>query len=160
TDMGAIALNYYRNGFHFLYPQIRWGGNGPGYVETEFPLVPFMTAVLFKAFGTAQWVQVIVPLLAGMGLVWATYRFGSDLYDRWTGLAAGAIVASVPTLTMLTTTGMWPDPPTLLFATLGLFLLSRWQKGDKQADFIYGGLCIALAIMLKLPTLYIGVPIT
>ena len=36
TDTAAIARNFYYNGFNILYPQIDWGGAGPGYVESEF----------------------------------------------------------------------------------------------------------------------------
>ena len=30
TDTAAIARNFYYNGFNILYPQIDWGGTGPG----------------------------------------------------------------------------------------------------------------------------------
>ena len=42
SDVAAIARNYYENGFHFAYPQIDWAGDAPGYVGTEFPILPFL----------------------------------------------------------------------------------------------------------------------
>lgn len=28
ADTAAMARNYYKQGFHFLYPQVDWGGGG------------------------------------------------------------------------------------------------------------------------------------
>src|SRR5262245_48409197 len=77
ADMASIALGFLRNGFHLLYPQIFWGGDGPGYVETEFPLIPFLTAILFKVFGAHEVLWLVIPQLCGLGLVFATYAFGT-----------------------------------------------------------------------------------
>ena len=69
TDLAAIALNYYRNGFDFLHPQILWGGNGPGYVEMEFPLTPVLASpCCIRVFGVHDWVALAIPMMFGIGL--------------------------------------------------------------------------------------------
>jgi hypothetical protein len=40
SDVAMIAENFSRNGFHVFFPQINWAGPAPGYVGTEFQLVP------------------------------------------------------------------------------------------------------------------------
>ena len=80
TDLASIALNYYRNGFHFAQPQVMWGGAGPGYVEMEFPLQVFATALLFKLFGAHDWLCLIFPSIWGFGLVWVTANFSRYLF--------------------------------------------------------------------------------
>jgi len=45
SDVAAIARNYFLGGFHFARPQIDWAGDQPGYVGTEFPILPFTAAV-------------------------------------------------------------------------------------------------------------------
>jgi hypothetical protein len=46
TDIGGIARNFYREGMNLFYPRIDWRGDGPGYVEMEFPLYPwFLPAI-------------------------------------------------------------------------------------------------------------------
>ena len=47
-DVAAIARNFEQNGFHFAYPQIDWAGDSPGYVGTEFPILPFVAAICYK----------------------------------------------------------------------------------------------------------------
>jgi 4-amino-4-deoxy-L-arabinose transferase-like glycosyltransferase len=159
TDMAAIARNFARNGFHLFYPQVQWGGDGPGYVEMEFPIVPFLTGALLRLFRFGEWVNLVIPLICGFGIVWVTYRFGRHLADEGVGLAAGVLAAVAPTLVTLTTTGLYADPPMVLFATLGLYLLVRWWAEDRQNDLWLGSTCISLAILLKLTALYIGIPV-
>src|SRR5262249_25225951 len=56
TDVAMIADNFYRHGFKLLYPEVNWGGNAPGYVVTEFPLVPFLASILYVGFGVQDWI--------------------------------------------------------------------------------------------------------
>ena len=56
ADVAMIAENFYRHGFHLFYPQINWAGPAPGYVGTEFPLVPFLAAGLYRIFGVQDWI--------------------------------------------------------------------------------------------------------
>jgi len=159
ADLASIALSYYRNGFHFAYPQVFWGGNGPGYVEMEFPIVPFVTGFLLKLLGVHEFVFVLLPLLCGFGLVWITYRFGSYFFDAKAGVAGGLIVAAVPVLVMLTNQGQYADPPMVFFASLGLYWFVLWSDDGGWARLAAGTACVALAVLVKLTGLYIGVPI-
>src|SRR5215471_13232568 len=56
SDVAAIARNFFQNGFHFSRPQIDWAGDQPGYVGTEFPILPFIAALCYKLFGVHEWV--------------------------------------------------------------------------------------------------------
>ena len=53
ADTAAMARNFHQNGYMFFYPQVDWGGDTPGYVETECPVYPFAVAVLYSRFGVA-----------------------------------------------------------------------------------------------------------
>src|SRR2546421_9822574 len=63
SDVAAIARNYFENGFHFARPQIDWAGNERGYVGTEFPILPFVTAILYNSFGVHEWIGRIQGVL-------------------------------------------------------------------------------------------------
>ena len=56
SDVAAIARNFNENGFHFAYPQIDWAGGAPGYVGTEFPILPFLAAICYKIAGVHEWI--------------------------------------------------------------------------------------------------------
>ncbi len=51
-----------------------------------------------RLFGTAPWVVRLPAFIAGVLLVPAVYWLGKRLYNRWTGLAAGCLVAWFPAL--------------------------------------------------------------
>jgi 4-amino-4-deoxy-L-arabinose transferase-like glycosyltransferase len=156
TDLAAIANNYYRNGFHFFYPQILWGGAGAGHVETEFPLQPFLTALLFKVFGQHDALCEVLPLAFGFGIVWVTAALGRYLFGNVAGLAAGIGVAISPTLVNITSYGMWADPPMVFCGALGIYWLLRWSDGGSSWRLWAGTAAIALAILFKINGLYLG----
>src|SRR6266705_5000232 len=56
SDVAAIARNFSERGFHFAYPQIDWAGDAPGYVGTEFPILPFVAAICYKVAGIQEWI--------------------------------------------------------------------------------------------------------
>src|SRR6266576_206689 len=56
SDVATIARNLSENGFRFAYPQIDWAGDAPGYVGTEFPVLPFVAAICYKFFGVHEWI--------------------------------------------------------------------------------------------------------
>ena len=63
SDVAAIARNFLQNGFRFGYPQIDWAGNAPGYVGTEFPILPFIAAVCYKFAGVHEWIGRIQAVI-------------------------------------------------------------------------------------------------
>jgi hypothetical protein len=159
ADLASIALNFSRNGMNLLHPQVLWGGRGPGYVEMEFPLVPFVTGMLYRLFGVHEWLNLVIPIPVGLALVGVTYLLAHRLAGRTAALIAGATVAVSPTLVMLTTTGLWPDPPMLLCSTLGLYLLVRWTEEGRLRDLAFGACSISLAVLLKPTALHVGLPV-
>jgi 4-amino-4-deoxy-L-arabinose transferase-like glycosyltransferase len=158
TDMASIAINYCRNGFDFMMPQVQWGGNGPGYVETEFPLLFFLVAILFKVFGVGPWPALVVPLISGLGLVVVVYLFCQEVFDATSAFLAGIFAAVSPPMTAMSI-ALWPDPPMIFCGALGLYALYRWTKSGGWGAFVLGGVFTSLSILLKLTGLYLGLPI-
>ena len=158
ADLAAIALNYYRNGFDFLHPQILWGGNGPGYVEMEFPLLPYCVAVLYSVFGVHDWVALVIPMMCGIGLAVVVNKLTTHFFGAAAGFIAGLFVATAPTWLAMST-GLWPDAPPVFCGTLGLYLLARWVDEGSTGHFIVAACVVSLAILLKLTSLYLGLPI-
>ena len=62
SDTATIARNFAENGMQLFFPQINWGGAGPGYVETEFPLMPWLSAALYLVFGEHAWLGRLLSL--------------------------------------------------------------------------------------------------
>jgi hypothetical protein len=158
TDLAAIALDYYRNGFDFLHPQILWGGNGPGYVEMEFPLLPYCIALMYSLFGVHDWVALVIPMVCGIGLAVGANRLTKHFFGPAAALIAGLLVATAPTWLAMST-GLWPDAPPVFCGTLGLYMLARWVDDDSTRRLVAAAGLVSAAILLKLTSLYLGVPV-
>ncbi len=64
ADTQTIALNFVESGTNILWPQIAWGGSGPGYVETELQLYPRILSLIMRVYGPSEWAGQLVSLLA------------------------------------------------------------------------------------------------
>lgn len=158
ADMSSIAMNYLHNGFRFLYPQIDWGGAGPGYVEMEFPIIPFLTAILFKVFGIHNVYALVIPFGCGLGVVIAVYLLARKLYGSGVGVVAAMFVALSPLLSLASQTFLG-EPTLLLCAILSVYFLIQWAETGRMRDYLLSALCTTLAVLLKLTALYVGLPL-
>src|SRR5688572_6859370 len=73
----------------YLLPTIDWAGPAPGYVGTEFPLVPFLALLLYLLLRVQEWI--------GRFLL-ARARFGWVLFYYLTLETLAAEVKAVPLL--------------------------------------------------------------
>src|SRR6185503_20740291 len=73
VDTAAIARNFYEGSLNPFSPKVDWGGPN-GLVETEFPLVPWVTAVLYRAFGFHEVLGRLPVIAFSVALIIAVYR--------------------------------------------------------------------------------------
>jgi hypothetical protein len=158
ADLSSVAMNYLHNGFRFLYPQIDWGGAGPGYVEMEFPIIPYITAIFFKVFGIHDIWTMVIPFLCGIGVVVAIYKLTERLYNSSFALVAALFAGSSPLLWLASQTFLG-EPALILCSILSIHYLLRWSDTDRARDYVFSVVFTSLAALLKLTALYIGLPI-
>ena len=157
TDSATIALNYLHGGFRFLYPQVNWGGAGPGYVETEFPLIPYVTAVLYRLFGIHDALALLIPIASGFGLVASVYLLVRHVHGCAAAFFAGAFTALSPAVA-ISATGMFHDAFMLFLGVAGLYLLARWVEENRRWQFLTSACAVALALLEKPTVLHLGIP--
>lgn len=169
SDVAAIARNFYANGFHFAYPQIDWAGNEPGYVGTEFPILPFLAALTYRMAGIHAWIGRSQTLfLFGLSLPF----FFLLMRKLCNGTAAcwALIFYSFAPLQIMASRCFMPDVPSLSLSIVGLYLFLRWNEATVAAApnrgskahyplLLASALAISLAILMKIPTALIGVPL-
>ncbi|HTR82062.1 MAG TPA: glycosyltransferase family 39 protein [Bacteroidota bacterium] len=158
ADTAAIAKNFYENGFRLLFPQIDWGGNSPGYVESEFQLYPFLVALLYKIFGVDDMIGRLLSVLFSAatvgGLYLLTKKYCSDRVALWS-----AFIYAVIPLNIYFGRAFMPEPAMLMFSVFGIYWFSEWLDRGGTIYFVSSLLCIALAALLKIPALYLGLPL-
>jgi len=175
SDVAAIARNYFSNGFHFAYPQIDWAGDEPGYVGTEFPVLPYIVAICYKLAGVHEWigrVQSVIFFAASLPFFFLLVR------DAWHGHPAhgpsagpeghfaGEIAAtwalffySFAPLNVMASRCFMPDVPSLSLAIIGLYFFQRWIDSDQAKFLLASAILISFSILIKLPNILIGAPL-
>jgi 4-amino-4-deoxy-L-arabinose transferase-like glycosyltransferase len=157
SDVAAIARNFLQNGFHFAYPQIDWAGDQPGYVGTEFPILPFLAALTYRFTGIHAWVgRVQAVLLFALSLPFF-FLLVRKLFDGATACWALLFYSFAP-LNVMASRCFMPDVPSLSLSIIALYLFLRWTETDRLAPLLSAALATSLAILIKVPTAVIGVP--
>src|SRR6266566_10015562 len=157
SDVAAIARNFEKNGFHFGYPQIDWAGEAPGYVGTEFPILPFLAALCYKVSGSHEWIgrsQAVIffalslpfffllvhEVFGGMAATWATFFYSFAPLNIFAGRS------------------FMPDVPSLSLALIGLYFFLRWLENERAVLLVGATIAISLALLVKFPTAVIAAP--
>lgn len=159
SDVAAIARNYFAGGFHFARPQIDWAGNQPGYVGTEFPILPFLAALCYKMFGVHEWIgrlQTVILFAVSLPFFFLLVRriFGP------TAAAWALFFYSFAPLSIMTSRCFIPDVPSLALSIIGLYFFSRWIEEEKsKSTFVISAFCISLSILIKLTSAIIAAPL-
>src|SRR6266404_7908448 len=158
SDVAAIARNFLQNGFRFGYPQIDWAGNAPGYVGTEFPILPLIAAVCYKFAGVHEWIgRIQAVILFAVSLpfffllvrevygstaaVWATFFYG---------LAPANIFAG---------RSFMPDIPSLSLAIIGLYFFLSWVHDGKSGQLFVAAIAISMSLLIKITSIVIVAPL-
>jgi len=164
SDVAAIARNYFQGGFHFARPQIDWAGDQPGYVGTEFPILPFTVAICYKIFGVHEWVGRIQAVL----LFAISLPFFFLLVRKISGETAAVwalFYYSFAPLGIMAGRCFMPDVPSLALSIIGLYFFRRWIEESEPDSrtrsrwFVASAICISLSILIKLPSAIIGAPL-
>jgi hypothetical protein len=158
ADVAMIAENFYRHGFNLLYPQINWAGDAPGYVGTEFPLVPFLAAIGYLIFGVHEWIGRAVSVGFFAASVPVFYLLVRKVFGRESAAFAASIYVLVP-LGIFSSRCFMSDMPSLSLSIMAVYLFSEWLDRTDRWLLIGATTAMTLGILVKLPAIIIGLPL-
>jgi 4-amino-4-deoxy-L-arabinose transferase-like glycosyltransferase len=156
-DTATMARYFYQDSLNPLYPQVNWGGP-EGYVESEFPLVPWIAALLYYAFGPDDVWGRVTSVAFSIGLILSLYYLVAEIRGRPAGRAAALLVAVSPGAVYYGRTFM-PDTAMLFFSVAAVLGVVRYLQTDNRRALMWGSAALALAILVKLPAILILAPI-
>ena len=161
SDVAAIARNYLENGFHFARPQIDWAGNQPGFVGTEFPILPFTAAILYQFTGAREWVGRLETIIIFAFSVPFFFAIVRRAFDEMAAMYALLFYCFAP-LSVAAGRAFMPDMPSLALALIGLDFFWRGlddsNSGDGRRYLLFASIITGLALLIKLPTATIAAP--
>ena len=158
SDVAAIARNFLQNGFRFGYPQIDWAGNAPGYVGTEFPILPFIAAVCYKFAGVHEWIgriQAVILFAVSLPFFFLLVR---EIFGSTAAVWASFFYCFTP-LNIFAGRSFMPDVPSLSFAIVGLYFFLRWVQHDESWSFFFAAIAISLSLLIKITSIVIVAPL-
>src|SRR5438045_4157671 len=148
SDVAAIAANFLQNGFRFGFPQIDWAGNAPGYVGTEFPILPFIAALCYKVAGVHEWVgriQAVVLFAVSLPFFFLLVR---EVYGSTAAVWATFFYGFAPA-NIFAGRSFMPDVPSLGLVIIGLYFFLRWMEDRKPGLFLAAAIGISMSLLFK-----------
>jgi len=96
ADTAAMARHFSQNGTPIWLPQIDWGGASAGFVESEFPIYPFLVSRMYALTGVQEWLGRGLSVLCSGLTVWLIIRLGRRWFNPTAGWWAGLAFAVAP----------------------------------------------------------------
>ena len=158
ADTAAMARNFQENRFNPLYPQIDWGGSSSGYVESEFPAYTFTVASVYKIFGTNEALARLLSALLSVASIYFVYLLARELLGKTAATWSALFFAFLPMQIFYGRTIM-PESLLMLGISGGVYFFYRWYRRGDLADIVLSGAFIAIACLIKPPTLYLFLPL-
>ena len=158
SDVAAIAANFLQNGFRFGFPQIDWAGNAPGYVGTEFPILPFLAALCYKVAGVHEWVgriQAVIFFAVSLPFFFLLVR---ETFDRTAAVWATFFYSFAP-VSVFAGRSFMPDVPSLSLAIVGLYFFLRWTNDHNRMQFSFAAIAISFSLLIKITSMVIVGPL-
>src|SRR5207249_2032119 len=158
SDVASIARNFEENGFHFTHPQIDWAGDAPGYVGTEFPILPFVAAICYKFVGVHEWIgrsQAVIFFAASLPFFFLLVR---EIFGSKAAVWATFFYSFAP-LNVFAGRSFMPDVPSLSLAVIGLHFFLRWVEHGKSSSLFLAALAISLSFLIKITSIIVIAPL-
>ena len=157
SDTYSIALNYTQYSMNPLRPQFNYDGTSGNYVQLELQIIPYLSAVLFKAFGAAS---PAVPRIMGLLLFLLSALYVWGIVRRFTGELASVCAVGLylfMPLSMLYSRAIMPESTALFFYCGGVYYLLRWEREDVTHFMWLSAAFTAVAITQKTPVIFVGI---
>lgn len=155
ADTQAMVNNFKRSRNDILHPQIDWRKDGPGFVETEFALYPYLASKILPGQTDVEWpaqaISLAVMMLA-ITLLFAALR--SVFGDVPALIAALSAMASLGTLHLAT--AIQPDGLCFLLYCASLITFYRYLHGAQSSWLAISTMLTLLAALVKPPALHLG----
>ncbi|MAF20098.1 MAG: hypothetical protein CMI55_00255 [Parcubacteria group bacterium] len=154
-----IARNFYTNGFNFFYPQVDFLGPGPGYLVLEFPLMNLIAAVFYVLCGGVhEWIGRLISISFFAGSVIFLFNLVRKLFEERTALIT-IVIYSISPLGLIYSRAFMPDFEMLFFFIGALYFMYLWSVGDKDRFFWVSALFAMMALLTKIQSFCICIPL-
>ena len=157
-QVAPIALNFYQHGYNIWWPETDYSADRPAYIEIEFQLVTWLTALLYKLFGVHEAVGRLVAIgfsMAGIGLLFLLMR---DLLGYRAAVYGLLFYAFAPSSVYFGRVLM-SEPAMLCLSIATVYFFHRFTQTGRFLFYCAALVAAALAFLVKLPTVHLAIPL-
>lgn len=153
-DCLSLTMNYYQDNNIFFEPAVHHlGRDGTGKTVSDFPIIYYTVAQLWKIFGKHEFIMRLLNLLIFfVGLISLFKTFENILKDSFIAISAGILLFTSPILVYYANNFLM-DVPAFALALTGLYFFSKFYNSPKNKYLLLFAACFALAGLLKISSL-------
>ena len=154
TDCLSITMNYYQNNNSFLEPSVHnLGRDETGKTVSDFPLIYFSIAYLWKIFGHYEFIyRLVVMLFFFFGLFTLFKFFENILKDSIIAITSTLFLFTSPTLVYYANNFLM-DIPAFSLALIGFYFFFKFTQSSKNTHVYLFVFLYAIAGLLKISSL-------
>ncbi|MBL7200996.1 MAG: glycosyltransferase family 39 protein [Anaerolineae bacterium] len=152
SDTANYALDFYRDGFDLLRPQVCWSGQYSA-LALEFPLHEALIALLYRLFGVDHlWARLVTLVFFAGSLVYL-YRIVALTASRRLAWLTSLVYAALP-LSLFYSRAIHIDFGAVFFAHAMLYHFMRGYERGRPAHIVLGAAMGSLGFAAKAPYLF------
>jgi hypothetical protein len=154
ADCLSISMNYYQDNLNFFEPEVHWiGEDGHGKTVSEFPIIYYTVASLWKVFGHHEFIFRLFNTLIVFSGLFCLFRFSrSFLEDRFWGTYIPFFLFASPLLVYYTNNFI-SDTPALGLAMVAGYFFWKYYSKEKNMYFFLSLFFFLLAALIKITAL-------
>ncbi|MDI1354385.1 MAG: glycosyltransferase family 39 protein [bacterium] len=149
TDCLSITKNYYEEGMHFFQPKIHYQGPVDGKAVSEFPILNYTVAALWKVFGEHEFIYRLLEYLIYLTAIFILFGTMLRFYkSRFIAFFTVSILLTSPLLTFYSFNFI-ADVPALSFGIMSFCFFLTFYFNKKISFFYWAIFCGTLAVLMK-----------
>lgn len=149
SDCLSFAKNYYEEGMRFFEPKIHWQGVPEGKTVSEFPLMNYSVAALWKLFGEHEYIYRFLELFIYFSSLMLLFVTVKRVSDSWLYAYLASIFISTSPLLAYYSFNFLADVPAFSFALMGLSFYYLFIHSGDFKQFVYALFFASLGVLLK-----------
>jgi len=153
-DCLSITMNYYQDDNPFLEPSVHYlGVDGTGKTVSEFPIIYYSVAQLWKIFGPHEFIFRLMGMLFFFTGLFALFKiFENTLKDSLLAILFPLFLFTSPTLVYYANNFLM-DIPALSLAMIGLYFFFKFVQTSANKHLFWFAFFYTLAGLLKISSL-------
>jgi 4-amino-4-deoxy-L-arabinose transferase-like glycosyltransferase len=155
-DYSSIARNFLHEGNNIFYPRIDWRGDGPGFTEMEFPIVPWIMAQLYQIFGVHEVVGRLLSLVFMLLSLLVFSRLALKVLPECGALVAALFFVVSHEVTEVATT-IQPEALLLLFYLMAVYFFVSWYEKPDFSLYSLAVISFSCAMLVKSPAAHLAI---